>query len=496
MDKFLRPPGARPAVSLARERSKAQGKKEIVSTPTLLKEMTMKPTSKYVRIGLLICIVLAVMAIAVLQPRIWQGLFGRNHPPEPTQALSSTSTLFASPAATDIPTVAAVQEISFSDVIPQDLHFREGWCWNSIGVDDKGNVYMGIGGKTLDGQDVVEVSNNITTGVRKFLTTLRTVSQQAGNLKTGEEIPKGHTRIVEMNGKMYLGSQGFHDIFAIDPNVRGGHFYEMDVTSGTWRDLSVTDPGGVSIPNQGIIGVDVIPEKNMVVGFASPAGNIVVYDLASQHSTVYTNPDAAQYLGRNVSRHIVYSSKYNRIYTSFAGSPMLRLDLNTGAYTTLPASSGEFYFGPGPGYDYGNEFVTAMAKNHDGSQIYYLSWNGYLYHFNVDNETLTRVGPINTADEIALGVHVQSAFALAMSKDEKYLYTIPSGMSDGYTGLYRYDIAAGVWSKIADFTDRLGGATFAGGETDAAGRIYFARFGDESSGWVHLLQIDVNQIAP
>lgn len=453
---------------------------------------------KYVLNGLLVCVILAVVAFAILQPKIWQGTVKEKQPTLTLQTALNTETPAAgntsatpAPAARDV-----VQEISFSDVIPQDLHFTEGWCWNSIGVDDKGNVYMGIGGKTPDGQDVVEVSYNTTTGMRKFLTTLRTVSQQAGNLKIGEEIPKGHTRIVEMNGKMYLGSQGFHDIFKIDPNVRGGHFYEMDVTSGAWRDLSVTDPGGVSIPNQGIIGVDVIPEKNLVVGFTHAAGNIIVYDLATQHSTVYTNPDAAQYLGRNVSRHIVYSSKYNRIYASFAGSPMLRLDLNTGAYTTLPASTGEFYFGPGPGYDYGNEFVTAMAKNHDGSQIYYLAWSGYLYHFDADNETLTRVGPVNTPDELANNVKVGTAFALVMSNDEKYLYTIPSSMSNGSTGLYRYDIAAGVWSKQADLTAKFGNATFSGGEIDAQGRIYFARFGGENSGWVHLLQIDVTQLQP
>jgi len=107
----------------------------------------------------------------------------------------------------------------------------------------------------------------------------------------------------------------------------------------------------------------VIPERGPVVSFTQAGGNIIVYDLALQHTTVYTTPDAAQYIGRNVSRHVVYSSKYNRIYTSFAGSLMMRLDLNTGEYTTLPASSGEFYYGPGPGYDYGNEFVTAMARH-------------------------------------------------------------------------------------------------------------------------------------
>jgi hypothetical protein len=440
---------------------------------------------KYTHLVLLFVFILSACSTPVAQPA---AIPATATLPTPTEILDTTTP-------TSDPT-DAIHEISFSDVIPQDLHFTEGWCWNSIGVDDKGNVYMGIGGNTPAGQDVVEVSYNTTNGARKFLTTLRTVSQQANNLNPGEEIPKGHTRIVEMNGKMYLGSQGFHDIFKIDPTIRGGHFFELDAASGTYRDLSVTDPGGVSIPHQGIIGVDVIPEKNWVVGFASPAGDIIVYDLVAGSSTVYTNAEAGQYLGRNVSRHIVYSSKYNRIYASFAGSPMMQLDLNTGVYTTLPASSGEFYYGPGPGFDYGNEFVTAMAKNHDGSQIYYLSWNGYLYIFNADNETLTRVGPVDTPDELAHNIKVGTAYALVMSNDEKYLYTIPSSMSDGSTSLYRFDIAASVWSKLADLTTKFGNATFSGGETDSHGRIYFARFGGETSGWVHLLQIDVSKIEP
>jgi len=295
---------------------------------------------------------------------------------------------------------------------------------------------------------------------------------------------------------MFIGSQGFHDMFEIDPTVRGGHLHQMDVATEQWHDLSAPDTDGVSIPHQGVIAVDVIPEKNLVVGFTSPAGDIIVYDVAAGRSTVYTNPDAAQYLGRNVARHIVYSSKYNRVYTSFAGSPMMRLDLNSGEYTTLPASSGEFYFGPGPGFDYGNEFATAMAKNQDGSQIYFLSWNADLYHFDADNETLTQLGQVSTPEELANNIKVGTTFALVMSNDEKYLYTIPSSMSDGSIGLYRYDIAAGAWSKMLNLTKKMKGGVFAGGEIDSQGRIYFAHFGDEGGGWVHLMQIDVNNLKP
>jgi hypothetical protein len=396
------------------------------------------------------------------------------------------------PTNTPQPTpVDPINEISFADVEPAG--FKEGWSWNAIGVDKAGHAYLAIGyGDVGQPNDVGVFQYTIATGERKFLTTLKTVSQAEKNLLPGENIIKGHTRIVEMDGKIYLGSQGFHDIFEIDPSVRGGHFFQMDVATEQWHDLSATDPAGVSIPNQGIIAVDVIPGENEVIGFTSPGGDIVIYDLAARKSTVYLGTH--EYLGRNVSRHVVYA--HGNIYVAFAGSPMLKLDLASGEYSFLPKSQGEFEYGPGPGFDYGNEFATAMAKTHDGNHIYYLSWNGILYHFNVVTETLTRVGPVNTPEELANDIKVETAFALAISNDDKYLYTIPSSMSDGSTGLYRYDIAAGIWDKLADYTKRLGNATFSGGETDETGRIYFARFGEETRSWVHLLQIDPNQIQP
>jgi hypothetical protein len=412
----------------------------------------------------------------------------------PTYKTPSINFIPTSTLPDETPTVVQtdpVIEISFADVEPKG--FREDFCWNAIGVDKIGHVYMAIGyGDVGQANDVGIFRYTIATGEHKFLTTLKSVSAAENNLLQGENIIKGHSRIVEMGGKIYLVSQGFHDMFAIDPTVRGGHFFQKDVATEQWHDLSVTDPGGVSILNQGIIAVDVIPSQNKVVGFSNPAGNIVIYDLSSRHSKVYTNPDASQYIGRNVSRHVVYSSYDNSVYAAFAGSPIMRLDLTSGVYATLPASSGEFYYGRGPdtGID-NNEFITAMAKTGDGKNIWYLSWDARLYHFDVVAQKLTRLGPVNTSEELSAGIRSTAGFALAISKDEKYLYSIPSTISDGSTGLYRFDIIAGTWNKQLDLTNRLGGATFSGGDTDADGHIYFARFGGETSSWVHLLQIDV-----
>jgi hypothetical protein len=168
------------------------------------------------------------------------------------------------------------------------------------------------------------------------------------------------------------------------------------------------------------------------------------------------------------------------------------LDLNTLEYTTLPVANGKFLIpGENPGTQ--NEFATAMAKNHDGSQVYFLTPSSYLYHFDVDNETLKNLGSVNTPDEIKQNIKSGDAFSLVMSLDEKYLYSIPSSMSNGAIGLYRYNIAAGVWEKLMDLTDKFGYgyAAIVGGEIDADGFIYFARFNDDEE-WVQLLRIDAN----
>ena len=134
-----------------------------------------------------------------------------------------------------------------------------------------------------------------------------------------------------------------------------------------------------------------------------------------------------------------------------------------------------------------------MAKNHDGSQIYYVVPPGYLYHFNVDTETLTRVGPVLTPDQMAQKMtSAGNTFSLVMSNDEKYLYAVAS-VSDGRLGLYRYDIAASTWAKLADMT-KYGDYVFNGGEIDAQGRIYFAYYNEDH--WSRLMQIEVNQLQP
>jgi len=77
--------------------------------------------------------------------------------------------------------------------------------------------------------DVAVFRYNPLTGSREFLTTLRAVNQAQGNLEEGEPFFKGHSHIVELNGKMYLSTQDFHDITdhpSPMDDIRGDHIFE------------------------------------------------------------------------------------------------------------------------------------------------------------------------------------------------------------------------------------------------------------------------------
>src|SRR5689334_21018813 len=123
--------------------------------------------------------------------------------------------------------VISERSIAFDDLAPAGLTLMQ--CWNAQGMDSKERVYIGFTSKRSDGrQDFAVFRYDPASGERRFLGTFMDVSQAAGNLRPSEEIPKGHTHMLEIGGKIYMGSQGFHDLKAsIDTlsSYRGSHLY-------------------------------------------------------------------------------------------------------------------------------------------------------------------------------------------------------------------------------------------------------------------------------
>jgi hypothetical protein len=121
-------------------------------------------------------------------------------------------------------------------------------CWNGMGMDDQGRIYIGFTSMRADGrEDFLVFRYDPSTGEKDFLGTFLDIVAASGNAQEGESIPKGHTRMIFANGKMYMGSQSFHDLkWEIDalPTYRGSHLFAFDTLAGTWQDLSAALPGG------------------------------------------------------------------------------------------------------------------------------------------------------------------------------------------------------------------------------------------------------------
>ena len=119
-----------------------------------------------------------------------------------------------------------------------------------MGIDDQGRVYIGFTSSRTDGRDDFLVFRyDPGTGTRQYLGSFLDIVAAAGNSQSGENIPKGHTRMIYANGHMYMGSQSFHDLkWEIDslPTYRGSHLFALDTISDLWKDLSAALPGAGS----------------------------------------------------------------------------------------------------------------------------------------------------------------------------------------------------------------------------------------------------------
>jgi hypothetical protein len=119
------------------------------------------------------------------------------------------------------------QTIRFDDIVPKGMVLQQ--CWNAIGIDGQERVYIGFTGRRSDGrEDFAVFRYDPATGHRRLLGSFMAASDSVGNLQAGEEIPKGHTHLVALDGRIYMGSQGFHDFkrgIGALPRYRGSHLY-------------------------------------------------------------------------------------------------------------------------------------------------------------------------------------------------------------------------------------------------------------------------------
>jgi len=366
-------------------------------------------------------------------------------------------------------------QIDFKNITPGQVHTEQ--CWNSMGVDDKGRIYIGFTSTRDDGRgDFAVFRYDPSNAETLFLGTFLDIVKAAGNFQEGESIPKGHTRMIFAEGKMYMATQGFHDFKQeIDtlPTYRGSHLLAYDTVRGTWQDLSASLPGGVVTEHEGIIALNIIPEEHLLVGLAHPSSNIVLFDYKTSQ-LVKVIPGIPWKLGNPLSREIIVTPG-GHIYT-YRGTedpkqrkesyPVWVYDIHTDEMKNID-------------FTMINGFWNNQTETRDGSKIYINTVNGELYEFDVATESFTDLGyELPKTDKRTISYN----YTLTLSPDEKNLYyaiTSLDGSGGGADELYSYNIA----SRDVNFIQQLPQGVYTSGDARDKENVYFAHFGDSKGSW-------------
>jgi hypothetical protein len=373
------------------------------------------------------------------------------------------------------------EQISFADIAPGRNSMQQ--CWNGMGMDDQGRIYIGFTSYRDSREDFLVFRYDPKTGERVFLGSFLDITDASGNSQPGENIPKGHTRMIFAEGRMYMGSQSFHDLKGeIDtlPTYRGSHLFAYDITTGAWDDLSAPLPGGVITEHEGIISLNIIPEMHLLVGLAHPSSDMILYDYQAVQ-LVDIVPGIPWSLGNPLSREIILTPA-GHIYT-YRGTEAVNQRQETHTVWVYDIQSGEMR---DTGFPMTNGFWIGQTETRDGSMIYLNTTGGEIYEFSVKSETFRDLGY-----ELPPGDNriIDYTYSITLSPDETRLYYVlsilqnPGGAEgDGSGGsgeLYSYDLATG---EIV-FVQQLPPGIYTSADLRDDENIYFSHFGTSTNIW-------------
>jgi hypothetical protein len=343
---------------------------------------------------------------------------------------------------------------------------------------------------------------NPETEERRLLGTLRETAKSVDNLGPNqywdrtEIFMKGHTHLPYLNGRIYMGTQEFHSMAGMRadlPDYRGGHIFAYDIAEDRLEDLSVDQPEGVFIENQGIIQLwDYAPE-DLIMGWTIPRGDIIMYNTLTGESEIKPGINSEVEQSHEPVREFIPTPQ-GRIYYNYQNGPVYEYDMETGVDRATP------YTMENGGCDWDMwGFWNGLAMPSDGKKSY-VSTYGYLYELDNETGVFTFLTEMLPTDE---DLNICRVWGLSLSLDEKKIYWVPTNGTAAWR-LYEYDIESNTVVFLKDLSYLIdrdqtlrppAAISEVSGDniTDSRGRIYFVRHTYDNSGGSGIIQIDVSE---
>jgi outer membrane protein assembly factor BamB len=381
----------------------------------------------------------------------------------------------------------AVRYLTFDDVAPSYLTLTQ--SWNAMGMDDADRVYITWTCTRTDAarkglEDTALFRYDPATGKREFIASYLDTADRQGNLLAGEQMPKGHTRIVQIGRKLYMASMGFHDFKgAIDtlPQYRGSHLFTYDLDTGAFVDATATLTGGVLIKNQGIVALSYSPEHDVLIGLAHPLGDLVLIN--PRDCTVRkVVPGIPWQLNHMVSREVVIT-KTGKVYT-YRGPEerQYRTQQNEVWVYDLATDSGALtrtgqYLKAG--------YWNGQAATTDRSTIYLSTVNGNLYALDVKTGKFTLLTYFIDAAETKQKYIVAYLCGISLNAKQDTIVGAPvlaasssSRSLPDVTRLMTYSLTGKTVTKQANLTIAMHTGS---NHRDKAGHLYMTAFDWETN---------------
>ncbi len=399
--------------------------------------------------------------------------------------------------------------IKFND-LASGLSVKLQWSWHAIGIDPADNVYVVFGGPDGDSADCALFQYRSKSGERRLVGTLSAAAKKAGTWREGERIEKGHTHLPWLNGKIYIGTMGFHDASSASPrqmeiaaSSHGAHLMAYDPAADRIEDLSANQPDGVFFPQRGFMCLSPMPDEGLIAAFTVPHGDLLVYDPKTAQPRVVV-PGVPEEFGHHVTREVVPAPN-GKIYYMYSPDSwgkgrahMYYYDLNA------RRRSGPIDIDPA--------YWNGSVRTRGSKAIYITTDRGDLYQLHPETDSVERIGnliPESERREVPDGEHLYLAphfLGMALSADEKSIYSIPlrkhilkkeAGLREEGEkqargpqvplGLYRFDLATRTSERVADVPAFVGNGYISGTNIrDSQGNVYFAHHG---GGYIGLVKV-------